>query len=62
MVFGSNACVKTKSVDDNIKISDKKIDFLGITNKDKLSAATLRSLDWTDEQLYNNDWYFEYNV
>lgn len=62
LVFGSNACVKTKSVDDNIKISDKKIDFLGITNKDKLSAATLRSLNWTDEQLYNNDWYFEYNV
>ena len=43
-------------------ISKEKLDFLGITNVDKLSAASKRALKWSDQQLYNNDWYFEYNL
>lgn len=46
----------------DITISKEKIDFLGITNVDKLSAASKRALKWSDQQLYNNDWYFEYNL
>ena len=47
---------------ETIELSDEKQDFLGITNKDKLSAASKRALLWKDELLHNNDWYFEYNV
>ena len=45
-----------------LDLSEEKLDFLGITNKEKLSTASKRALQWTDEQLYNNDWYFEYSI
>jgi hypothetical protein len=47
---------------EGLDLSDEKLDFLGITNKEKLSSASKRALQWTDEQLYNNDWYFEYSI
>ena len=47
---------------DQPDLSEQKLDFLGITNKHKLSAASKRALQWSNDQLYNNDWYFEYSV
>ena len=48
--------------DSDKNVSKEKLDFLGITNGDKLSAASKRALKWSDQQLLNNDWYFEYNL
>lgn len=64
-LFSCNSKVENKTGDDcgkEIVLSDEKQDFLGITNKDKLSAASKRALEWNDELLHNNDWYFEYQV
>jgi len=44
----------------NIEVTDEQIDFLGITNKDKLSAASKRALKWPADT--SNDWFFEYEV
>ena len=40
----------------SIEITDEQMDFLGITNKDKLSAASKRALLWPKDQ--SNDWFF----
>ncbi|WP_152285433.1 glycoside hydrolase family 117 protein [Flavicella marina] len=50
--------------DDNEKIviTDDQQDFLGITNKDKLSAASKRALQWDEELVRGNDWFFKYEV
>jgi hypothetical protein len=58
----SNVSSSISSPSTDIDISEEKLDFLGITNKEKLSTASKRALQWTDEQLYNNDWYFEYSM
>ncbi len=41
-------------------ITDEQLDFLGITNKDKLSAASKRALNWPID--LGNEWFFEYEV
>ncbi|MBB6460361.1 glycoside hydrolase family 117 protein [Flammeovirga kamogawensis] len=41
-------------------ISDEKIDFLGITDVNHLSAASKRALEWPDS--LNNDWFGEFSV
>ncbi len=43
-----------------LDITPKKIDQLGITNPDKLSAASKRALMWPDD--LSSEWFFEYNV
>lgn len=53
-----NKNVETKT--NSIQITDEQQDFLGITNKNKLSAASKRALAW-DTSL-GNEWFFEYNV
>ncbi|WP_139955899.1 glycoside hydrolase family 117 protein [Flavicella sediminum] len=45
-----------------VELTDEKQDFLGITNKDKLSAASKRALLWPDELLHGNDWFFKYET
>lgn len=41
-------------------MTDAQQDFLGITNKDKLSAASKRALEWPAD--LGNEWFFEYKV
>lgn len=41
-------------------ISDEQQDFLGITNKEFLSAASKRALKWPTD--LGNEWFFEYQV
>ncbi|GAL80710.1 hypothetical protein JCM19274_1336 [Algibacter lectus] len=41
-------------------ISDEQQDFLGITNKEYLSAASKRALKWPTD--LGNEWFFEYQV
>ncbi|GAA4933899.1 glycosyhydrolase [Algibacter agarivorans] len=43
-----------------MEITNEQQDFLGITNKDKLSAASKRALKWPTD--LSNDWFFEYQV
>ncbi len=45
---------------DAVEVTDERQDFLGITNKDKLSAASKRALLWPED--LGNDWFFSYNV
>lgn len=44
---------------EKIQYSDKKIEQLGITNQDFLSAASKRALAWPD---LGNEWFLEYNT
>lgn len=62
LLLALGACTMNTTSNKNVDISEERIDFLGITTKDKLSAASKRALQWTDQQLYSNDWYFEYKV
>ncbi len=41
-------------------ITEEQLDFLGITNKEKLSAASKRALQWPMN--LGNDWFFEYQI
>ena len=41
------------------EITDEKLDHLGITNRDKLSAASKRALEWPD---LGNEWFIEFKV
>ncbi|UMB62216.1 glycosyl hydrolase [Lutibacter sp. A80] len=41
-------------------VTDEQLDFLGITHKDKLSAASKRALKWPMD--LGNEWFFEYKV
>lgn len=45
---------------DSMEITDEQQDFLGITNKDHLSAASKRALKWPED--LGNDWFFEYKI
>ncbi|MCF8716262.1 family 43 glycosylhydrolase [Joostella atrarenae] len=49
-----------KNTESELKISKEQQDFLGITNSDKLSAASKRALKWPKD--LGNDWFFEYKV
>jgi len=44
----------------DIEVTDEQMDFLGITNKYKLSTASKRALKWPADT--SNDWFFEYQV
>lgn len=53
---------KTKSDSEAFDVagySDEEIDFLGITNKEYLSAASKRALQWPK---LGNEWFFEYSI
>ena len=41
--------------------TDEQLDFLGITNRDSLSAASKRALQWPTEN-YGSDWFVEYQT
>lgn len=41
-------------------ISEEQLDYLGITNKDYLSAASKRALTWPTD--LGNEWFFQYKV
>ncbi len=50
----------TPSISEDIpEITEEKLDHLGITNRDKLSAASKRALDWPD---LGNEWFIEFKV
>lgn len=53
------ACDKKE---ESIEVSDEQMDFLGITNKDSLSAASKRALEWDQEVVKSNDWFFTHEV
>ena len=42
------------------QVTDDQMDFLGITHRDKLSAASKRALEWPTD--LGNEWFFEYSV
>lgn len=48
-----------KSTESSIEITDEKLDFLGITSRDHLSAASKRALAWPDR---SNEWFGEFSV
>lgn len=64
LLIGVFSCTKQPAAEekksDQQVISKQQIDYLGITNPDKLSAASKRALEW--DQDLTNDWYFEYKV
>jgi len=45
---------------ENTEISDEQQDYLGITNKTHLSAASKRALKWPTN--LGNEWFFEYEM
>ena len=47
------------STESPIEITDEKLDFLGITSRDHLSAASKRALAWPDR---SNEWFGEFSV
>ncbi|QCX40367.1 glycosyl hydrolase [Aureibaculum algae] len=49
-----------KKESNDIEITDKQQDFLGITHKDKLSAASKRALKW--DQNLGNEWFIEFSA
>ncbi|WP_111706219.1 glycoside hydrolase family 117 protein [Lutibacter citreus] len=51
---------KEKTMEEKIVVTDEQQDYLGITNKEHLSAASKRALKWPMD--LGNDWYFEYKV
>lgn len=51
---------KTEQIQEEVLISDELQDYFGITNKDKLSAASKRALKWNIST--SNQWYFEYQM
>lgn len=50
---------KTDSEPDIIQYSDEKLDNLGITNRDYLSAASKRALEWPER---SNEWFIQYKI
>ena len=56
-------CAKQKSTenpcDDELEITDEKLDHLGITNREYLSAASKRALAWPER---SNEWFGEFQV
>ncbi len=61
MVFGCNQkpC-EEESNQSALKITDEKLDKLGITNREYLSAASKRALQWPDS--LTNEWFGEFKV
>ncbi len=58
---GQEKVKETTVADSNaVEVTDERQDFLGITNKDKLSAASKRALKWPID--LGNDWFFDYKV
>lgn len=47
------------SAESSIEITDEKLDFLGITSREHLSAASKRALAWPDR---SNEWFGEFSV
>ncbi|WP_010133963.1 glycoside hydrolase family 117 protein [Ochrovirga pacifica] len=47
---------------EEMKPTAEQLDFLGITNADKLSAASKRALLWDEELVRGNDWFFKYET
>lgn len=67
LCFLFSNCVESEKKEDQpqpptevIEVTDEQQDFLGITNKDKLSAASKRALKWPTD--LGSDWFFEYSV
>lgn len=64
MVLSTFSCTysekKQDDSDTKIEITDTQQDFLGITNKNYLSAASKRALKWPND--LGNEWFFEYKV
>lgn len=61
ILYSSCTSVQEKREDSNKfkDISDEVIDFYGITNRDSLSAASKRALEWP---MLSNDWFVEFEV
>ena len=55
----NNRNLNEKNMESKIEITDEKLDKLGITNRDKLSAASKRALAWPD---LGNEWFGEFKV
>ncbi|ANW95081.1 glycosyl hydrolase [Wenyingzhuangia fucanilytica] len=53
---------EVNNCDKKIVPTEDQMDFLGITNKDKLSAASKRALLWDEELVKGNDWFFSYET
>ncbi|MBX2874472.1 MAG: family 43 glycosylhydrolase [Saprospiraceae bacterium] len=56
------ACQETatpSTQEEELEITDEKLDHLGITNRDMLSAASKRALAWPD---LGNEWFVEFKV
>ena len=62
LIMGIYNCGKAPTIqtaDPILEITDEKLDYLGITNGDKLSAASKRALAWPD---LGNEWFGEFKV
>lgn len=65
LLLALQSCNQPESSDQDgatveVGISDEKLDHLGITNRDYLSAASKRALAWPDD--LNNEWFGEFKV
>ena len=49
---------KQSKTDSTLIVTDQQMDYLGITNKEHLSAASKRALKWPD---IGNDWFIEFS-
>lgn len=58
-VFACKNAAPAQADDTSLEITDEKLDHLGITNRDKLSAASKRALAWPD---LGNEWFAEFKV
>ncbi len=56
----ARALFKINAISMKFNITDEQMDFLGITNRDKLSAASKRALKWPRD--IGNEWFFDYQV
>ena len=50
---------ETQTVEEEITITDELIDELGITNRDSLSAASKRALQWPQD--LGNEWFIQFS-
>ncbi|MEQ9289686.1 MAG: glycosyl hydrolase [Cyclobacteriaceae bacterium] len=57
--MGSSQQAKVEPMAESFDISEEKMDYLGITNKEYLSAASKRALQWPD---VGNEWFGEFRV
>ena len=59
LIMGCETTSKQKNYESMLEISDEDLDRLGITNRDKLSAASKRALAWPK---IGNEWFGEFQV